>query len=115
MITSIAPKLPMRDKTVTRDFYVLQLGFSENLQIDYPEYLILHKEKIEIQFFIFKNLDPALNYGQVYIRVVEINELYQHFLKSGVQMHPNGTLATKPWGQREFSILDPDYNLLTFG
>jgi hypothetical protein len=24
-------------------------------------------------------------------------------------------LATKPWGQREFSLLDPDHNLLTFG
>jgi hypothetical protein len=24
-------------------------------------------------------------------------------------------LETKPWGQREFSLLDPDNNLLTFG
>jgi hypothetical protein len=29
--------------------------------------------------------------------------------------HPNGHLAIKPWGQKEFSILDPDNNLLTFG
>jgi hypothetical protein len=24
-------------------------------------------------------------------------------------------LETKPWGMREFSLLDPDHNLLTFG
>jgi hypothetical protein len=30
-------------------------------------------------------------------------------------MHPNGYLETKPWGQKEFSLLDPDNNLLTFG
>jgi len=24
-------------------------------------------------------------------------------------------LETKPWGQKEFSVLDPDNNLLTFG
>jgi hypothetical protein len=24
-------------------------------------------------------------------------------------------LAKKPWGQQEFSLLDPDHNLLTFG
>ncbi|MGB3775037.1 MAG: VOC family protein, partial [Leeuwenhoekiella sp.] len=28
---------------------------------------------------------------------------------------PNGQLKTKAWGQKEFSILDPDFNLLTFG
>jgi hypothetical protein len=32
-----------------------------------------------------------------------------------MEIHPNGKLQTKPWGQKEFSILDPDNNLLTFG
>jgi hypothetical protein len=32
-----------------------------------------------------------------------------------IPIHPNGHLETKPWGQIEFSLLDPDYNLLTFG
>jgi hypothetical protein len=41
--------------------------------------------------------------------------LYQTFLDNKVAIHPNGNLATKPWGQREFSVLDPDNNLLTFG
>lgn len=30
-------------------------------------------------------------------------------------IYPNGQLGIKPWGQKEFSILDPDNNLLTFG
>lgn len=37
------------------------------------------------------------------------------FLANGVTVHPNGHLQTKPWGQREFALLDPDNNLLTFG
>jgi hypothetical protein len=32
-----------------------------------------------------------------------------------VTIHPNGNLAMKPWGQKEFALLDPDNNLLTFG
>ena len=32
-----------------------------------------------------------------------------------VEIHPSGHLAAKPWGQKEFSLLDPDNNLLTFG
>ncbi len=30
-------------------------------------------------------------------------------------IHPNDPLQIKPWGQKEFSLLDPDHNLLTFG
>ncbi len=29
-------------------------------------------------------------------------------------IHPAGHLQTKPWGQSEFAMLDPDNNLLTF-
>jgi hypothetical protein len=35
--------------------------------------------------------------------------------KNGVAIHPNAALAEKPWGQKEFALLDPDHNLLTFG
>ena len=51
----------------------------------------------------------------VYIRTDDIDRLYQSFQENSVAIHPNGQLETKPWGQREFSILDPDSNLLTFG
>jgi hypothetical protein len=76
---------------------------------------MIHKDGVEIHFFAFRDLDPRENYGQVYIRTNDINGLYQSFLDKGVAIHPNGHLETKPWGQREFSLLDPDNNLLTFG
>jgi hypothetical protein len=112
MLTQIHPKLPMRDKTVTRDFYVNKLKFQEFGNADYDGYLMLQKDEIQIHFFEFKELDPAENYGQVYIRTDNITELYE-FLKS---QHIKCTaLENKPWNQREFSILDPDNNLLTIG
>ncbi len=113
MLTEINPKLPMLDKQLTQDYYVNNLGF-ETLG-DYDHYLILGKDKIEIHFFEFKGLDPKENYGQVYIRTSDIDKLYKELLEHNVAIHPNGALATKPWGQREFSLLDPDNNLLTFG
>jgi hypothetical protein len=58
---------------------------------------------------------PAENYGQVYIRTDNIHQFYQTILDSKVRVHPNGQLEVKPWGQKEFSLLDPDNNLLTFG
>jgi hypothetical protein len=51
----------------------------------------------------------------VYIRTNDIEELYQSLQKNKVSIHPAGNLELKPWGQKEFSLLDPDNNLLTFG
>ncbi len=113
MLTHIHPKLPMRDIAVTKVYYIHQLGFKE--VADYVDYLILSKDQIELHFFRFNDLDPKENYGQVYLRTNDIDELYQSLISNGVKIHPNGALATKPWQQREFSLLDPDHNLLTFG
>ena len=113
MLTEIHPKLPMRDKNRTRRFYVEKLGFKEIG--DYDHYLMIRKDTIEIHFFEFKELNPKENYGQIYIRTNDIDDLYQMLLDNKVEIHPNGPLQTKPWGQKEFALLDPDTNLLTFG
>ncbi len=68
-----------------------------------------------MHFFLFENLNPAENYGQVYIRVTGIDTLYHQWKNAGVAIHPNAPLQNQPWGQREFALLDPDNNLLTFG
>ena len=115
MLTEINPKIPMRNKAITKDFYVNKLGFQAFGNADFDGYLMLQKDAIQIHFFEFKTLDPKENYGQVYIRTNDIEGLYQSMLDNEVGIHPAGHLETKPWGQKEFSILDPDNNLLTFG
>jgi hypothetical protein len=113
MLTDINPKLPMRDLVVTKKYYLDKLSFLE--LGDYGDYFMVKKDNIEIHFFEFKELNPKENYGQVYIRTSDIESLYQSLLEKNIDIHPNGSLESKPWGQREFSLLDPDNNLLTFG
>nr|WP_315178741.1 VOC family protein [uncultured Flavobacterium sp.] len=115
MLTDINPKLPMRNKSITRDYYLNELGFEEYGSADFDGYLMVQKDSIQIHFFEFKELDPKENYGQVYIRTDDIDKLYQSLLDKKTSIHPNGPLEIKPWGQKEFSLLDPDNNLLTFG
>ncbi|MGB5460383.1 MAG: VOC family protein [Eudoraea sp.] len=115
MLTDINPKLPMRDKNVTREFYINKLGFKEFGSADFDGYLMVEKDQIQIHFFEFKELNPKENYGQVYIRTDNIDDFYQTLLDNKTSIHPNGRLESKPWGQKEFSVLDPDTNLLTFG
>jgi hypothetical protein len=78
MLTNIHPKLPMRDKTTTRDFYINQLDFQEFGSHDFEGYLMLKKDSIQIHFFEFKELDPE-NYGQTH-RTDDIDKFYQSLL-----------------------------------
>lgn len=112
MLTDIHPKLPMRNKAKTRSFYINQLGFTEFGSADFDGYLMIEKDSIQIHFFEFAGLDPKENYGQVYIRTNDIDALYKEVKEKDVECSP---LEHKPWMQREFSLLDPDSNLLTFG
>jgi uncharacterized glyoxalase superfamily protein PhnB len=115
MLTDIHPKLPMRNKNVTREFYIHKLGFKEFGSVDYDGYLMMEKDQIQIHFFEFKALNPKENYGQIYIRTDNIDRFYQSLLDYKTTIHLNGPLETKPWGQKEFSVRDPDHNLLAFG
>lgn len=110
----IIPKLPARDLDETRIYFETKLQFSTVSR--YPDYLIMKKEASELHFFKFAELDPKTNYAMIYIRLEQgIEELYADFQKRGVAIHPNGALEIKPWGIKEFALLDPNNTLLTFG
>jgi catechol 2,3-dioxygenase-like lactoylglutathione lyase family enzyme len=113
MLNNINPKLPMRDKAATKDFYINQLGFE--LFGDYDGYLMVEKDAIQIHFFEFKDLNPFENYGQVYIRTDDIGSWYKLAVDKRIHIPKLGHLEVKPWGMKEFSMLDPDHNLLTLG
>ena len=100
MLTDIHPKLPMRNKAITRDYYLNKLDFQEFGVTDVDGYLMVQKDSIQIHFFEFKELDPKENYGQVYIRTDRIEALYQWVLDKKNRHSPsrtfaNQTLATK--------------------
>ena len=105
----------MRNKSITKAYYINKLAFEPVGNYEYEDYLMLRKDSVEIHFFSFPGLEPTQNYGQVYIRVNDIESWYRLLIDKEVEIHPNGALELKPWGQKEFSLLDPDNNLLSFG
>ena len=115
MLTQVHPKIPMRNKKITREFYINSLGFEEIGTVDFEGFLMIKRDQIELHFFLFETISPLENYGQIYIRTNDIEALYEDFIRKQIEIHPNGKLQRKPWGQKEFSILDQDGNLLTFG
>jgi catechol 2,3-dioxygenase-like lactoylglutathione lyase family enzyme len=113
--TAIHPKLPMRNKPKTIAYYTEVLDFEIFGVQDFGNYLMVEKDGLQLHFFLFPDLAIYQNDGQVYIRVKNIDAYYQTLLDRKVWVQPEGRLTNKPWGMREFSLLDPDHNLLTFG
>ena len=50
----------------------------------------------------------------VRVAVRGIDAIHAEFQKRGGKVHPNGQLATKPWGSREFGAIDPNGVCVTF-
>lgn len=107
------PTLPMRDINVTAETY-RQLGFRvvHRYEGEVP-YLILRRGEIELHFFGMADLDPASSYGGCYVRTEDVDRLYAEFAAAKVgTLHP---ISLRPWGLREFALIDPDGNLLRVG
>jgi hypothetical protein len=51
VLTDINPKLPMRNKVITKDYYINKLSFKEYGSEDYDDYLMLEKHSVQIHFF----------------------------------------------------------------
>lgn len=56
MLTEIHPKLPMRNKTITKHYYINTLGFKDIGTADFEGYLIMQKDNIQIHFLNLKIL-----------------------------------------------------------
>ncbi len=104
------PILAFLDSEATVKFYK-SIGFTCNA--NWPDYIMCSRDEIEIH--LWKCDDPAIpkNTG-CYIRVQEIDILYKECQQLNI-IHPNGLLENKPWGMRQFSILDNSGNILNIG
>lgn len=109
------PVLPSRDLAETIEFYQ-KLGFE--VAAEYEDYAILCRELIEIHFFRLSEIVPDQSYAGCYLRVPNVDELFHEFtvLSLPTEGIPRiGKLEDKPWGMREFYIIDFSGNLLKIG
>jgi catechol 2,3-dioxygenase-like lactoylglutathione lyase family enzyme len=109
LFKSAIPKLASADIGRSIAFYK-QLGFSRTAE--YSGYGIAEHEGVEIHFWLCHDPHIAQATG-CRINVEDIEPLFEKYSTLGI-IHPNDPLADKPWALREFSILDPDGNLVTF-
>jgi catechol 2,3-dioxygenase-like lactoylglutathione lyase family enzyme len=115
---TVAPILPSRDLDAAALFYG-RLGFEVAGRYPPPDdYLILRGHGLELHFFAFPEHEPARCYAGVYVRFADVDGLHARFAQAGL---PDGGIPRlippedKPWGMREFALIDPDGSLLRIG
>jgi uncharacterized glyoxalase superfamily protein PhnB len=108
VLKSITPLIPAGgdiEKSIA--FYEQQLGFTTIYTEGNPiEIAIIRRDAAEI--ILQRNDDRNLAEWTTFrIQVENIEQLYQELLARGGEMiHPNGKLESKPWGMKEFTVLD---------
>ena len=110
------PILPSRSLEATLAFY-RKLGFTGDIH-PHGGYVILTRGTVELHFIPHPALRPETSCAACYLRVSDVAALHRAF--SALALPAAGipridALQDKPWGLREFAIVDPDGNLLRIG
>jgi catechol 2,3-dioxygenase-like lactoylglutathione lyase family enzyme len=110
------PILPSRSVNETLTFY-RRLGFVGKLH-SHGDYAIVTRGTLELHFFTHRELRPAESSAMCYLRVLDVASIYREIAlaelpRTGIPRQD--ALEDKPWGMREFALVDPDGNLLRIG
>ena len=114
-LKNLSPLIPAgKDVETAIEFYE-KLGFTTTHTEGKPLKMAI-VERDEIQIFIvqndYKHLAEKTSFR---IRVEGIEQLYEEFLAKGEDIiHSNGKLEAKPWGCKEFAVLDKAGVCITF-
>lgn len=109
------PILPSRSLPETLAFYA-RLGFEG--EILRGSYAVVRRGMVEIHFFAHPDLRPAESSAMCYIRVADVESLFCTFASAGLPQSGvprQDPLVVKPWGMKEFAVVDRDSNLLRIG
>jgi hypothetical protein len=110
MLRKAIPVLPVVNIIETIYFFEAKLGFTGK---NYGNYAILKYENAEIHLSMNTG-KPGHPNSSCLVMVNNIEDLYTRYSAKGL-IGLTGKLTDKPWGLREFTIIDNNHNLIRFG
>lgn len=109
-VEKVIPAFPSLDFDRSIAFYEQKLGFKLSFRLEGRAGL--ERDGLEIHLWPC-NDKHAPSVTSCLVIVKNIEALYDEYKQSNV-IHPHGALELKPWGMKQFSILDVDGNLVEF-
>jgi predicted enzyme related to lactoylglutathione lyase len=105
-----APLLLVPDVAATADFYRRILGFKSDPRTETSEYCVVWRDNAAVHLAKGKHAPTGV---RIFFWVKDVNALYEQVIKGGAAIAV--PLETRPYGLRDFSILDPNGVLLVLG
>ena len=108
MMRKIMPELPSDDVSTAVRHYRDVLGFSVN----YEQHDIGVLDRDDVRLLVIARTPRHTGIGSACFYVRDADALHGELVRNGADVQ--GAPVSQPWGLREFAVLDPDGNRLTF-
>ena len=109
MMTKIMPELPLSDVAAGIAYFRDILGFG----INYQQHDIGVMDRDDVRVLLIARTDRHTGIGSTYVYVRDADALHAELRSSGALVQ--GEPVSHPWGLRDFRVLDPEGNQITFG
>lgn len=106
------PMLPSLDVPASLKFWEDAFGCKTWLY-DGGEFGGVQRDGMELYYF-YTDRQEVCEWTSCRLDVDDVDSFHA-IAKAANCIHPNGDIETKPWGYREFAVLDPFGVLATFG
>lgn len=107
---SISPFFPVSDVAAALTFYCESLGFDLGWKWGEP---LTHANVCSGPISISLSSDSSTEaVGNVYVQMTSVGSYYSRLRSAGIEVGP---LAERPYGMRDFFVVDPWGNRLVFG
>jgi len=111
-LEAAVPILPVSDLSEALDYYQRVLGFDVEWKWGEPPYLAsVCRDHVEVNLSL--SSEPAPAPSKVYFQMAGVDTYYSKLTQAGAKVAV--PLADRPYGMRDFRIVDPSGNELSFG
>jgi uncharacterized glyoxalase superfamily protein PhnB len=112
LLEAAVPILSVIDLSAALDYYERVLGFSVGWQWGDPPHLAsVCRDRVELN--LSQSTETMTGISKVYVQMSEVEQYYGELVASGARVAV--PLAERPYGMKDFRIVDPSGNELSFG
>jgi uncharacterized glyoxalase superfamily protein PhnB len=111
-LETAVPILSVTDLAEALEYYERVLGFRVGWKWGEPPHLAsVCRDQVEMS--LSQSSEPKVAMSKVYFQMVGVEEYYSDLITAGAKVAVH--LADRPYGMRDFKIVDPSGNELSFG
>jgi uncharacterized glyoxalase superfamily protein PhnB len=105
----IAPELPVASVSKSLEYYESKLGFRNVMTMPAGDYAVVERDDVAIHLFQSGQGNAP---GSIHIFTEGLDDLHREFQQRGANIHQE--IMTKPWGNRDFRVMDDSGNEIKF-